>query len=154
MALPRSILSLLLVIVTTFLVSCGGPTVATPPPTYTQAQLERIQQYLTQITPVRDRSAELESLIQEKDWIKVSNFIHGPMGEARLAMTYITPNLLPKDQKAARSTTRELFDHLVKVYQAAAEGNSQKAFSNYKAAYADLDAFLQLMPKPSPESEA
>jgi len=44
MARYRSILSLIIVIVATFLVSCGSPTVKAL--TYTAAQIEQIQQYV------------------------------------------------------------------------------------------------------------
>jgi photosystem II protein PsbQ len=153
MARQRSILSLILVILATFLISCGGPTVATPPPTYTTAQLQKIQEYVPQILAVRDRSQELQKLIQRNDWIDVGNFIHGPMTELKLNMSYVASNLLPKDQPEARKITRDLFNHLVKIDQAAADRNSQLALSNNKAAFADIDKFLELLPQ-SNKSEA
>ncbi|BAZ16024.1 hypothetical protein NIES4071_78970 [Calothrix sp. NIES-4071] len=146
MARQRSIISLILVFLATFLMSCGGPSVATPPPTYTQAQLEKIEGYLTDIVAVRDRKSELGKLILEKEWIKVGNFIHGPMAEARLDMTYIVPNLLPSEQAPARKVARDVFDHLVKVDQAASSGNQIAAATNYEAVYSDIDKFLNLMP--------
>jgi photosystem II protein PsbQ len=148
----RSILSLILIVLASFLISCGSPSVATPPPTYTEAQLQRIQEYVPDVLTVRDRSEEFRQLIQNKQWIKVGNFIHGPMAEARLDMTYITSNLLPKDQPAARQITRDLFNHLVKLDQAATAGNTQTVFSNYQAAYADIDQFLKLLPETAQKS--
>ena len=115
----RSILSLILAIVATFLVSCGSPTTATVPQTYTTAQVEQIQEYVPGIMALRDRMKEIPSMIQRRDWIDVSDFIHGPMGELRLKMTYVTRNLLPKDQAGAREATRDFFDDLVQIYQAA-----------------------------------
>ena len=153
MARQRSILSLILVLLATFLISCGSPTVATPPPTYTTAQLEKIQEYVPDILTVRDRSQELQKLIQTNQWIKVGNFIHGPMTQAKLNMTYIASNMLSKDQTTARQVTRDLFNHLVKIDQAASDRNSQLALSNYKAAFADLDKFLQLLPQTSSNSQ-
>jgi hypothetical protein len=44
-----------------------------------------------------------------------------------------------------------LFDHLVKIYQAAEQGNAQKATLNYQEALSDIDTFLQLVPQPSSE---
>ena len=149
MARQRSIFSLLLVILATFLISCGGPSVAVAPPTYTASQLEKIQEYVPEIQAVRDRSEELQQLIQNQDWINVGNFIHGPITEARLNVTYITPNLLPKDQSTARQITRDLLNHLVKIDRAAKIGNTQLALSNYKATIADIDKFLELLPKTS-----
>lgn len=154
MARQRSLFSLILVILATFLISCSNPSVAVAPPTYTPDQLEKIQEYVPEIQAVRDRSDELQQLIQEQDWIFVGNFIHGPITEARLNLTYITPNLLPKDQAKARQITRDFFNHLVKVDQAANARNTQLASSNAKAAFADIDKFLELLPETNVPSEA
>jgi photosystem II protein PsbQ len=149
----RSLVSLILVILATFLISCSSPTVATAPPTYTSAQLEKIQEYVPDIVAVRDRSQELQQLIEAKQWVKVGNFIHGPMAEARLNMTYIASNLLPQDQKTARQLARSLFDHLVKIDQALTSTNSLAALNNYQAAYTDIDKFLQLVAKTNAQSQ-
>jgi photosystem II protein PsbQ len=154
MVRQRSILSFFLVLLATFLISCGGPGTAVVPPSYTPSQIEKIQAYIPEIEAVRDREAELKKYIQAKDWINVSNFIHGPITEARLNLTYITPNLLPKDQDTARQITRDLFNHLVKVNQAASSGNGQLASTNSQAAFADIDKFLQLLPQTNSQSEA
>lgn len=146
MVRKHSILSLILVLLTTFLISCGSPSVATAPPTYTPAQVLKIQEYVPDIQVVRDRSQELKNLIQSGEWIKVGNFIHGPMTEARLNMTYVIPNLLPQDQSQARQLTKDLLSHLVKIDQAATGGNTSQALSAYKDAFADVDKFLQLVP--------
>ncbi len=147
MVRQRSILSLILVLLTTFLISCGNPSVATAPPSYTSAQLVKIQEYIPDIQVVRDRSEELKNLIQSGEWIKVGNFIRGPMTEARLNMTYVIPNLVPQDQPKGRQITKDLLGHLVKIDQAASIGNTSLALSNYKDAFADVDKFLQLIPE-------
>jgi photosystem II protein PsbQ len=154
MARQRSFFSLILVLLATFLISCGGPGVAVAPPTYTADQIAQIQEYVPEIQTVRDRADELKNLIQKNEWIKVGNFIHGPMAEARLAMTYIAPHLLPKDQTTARQITKDLLNHLVKVDQAASNGNSLLALSNYQAAFTDVDKFLQLLPEGNKEAES
>lgn len=153
MARHRSIFSLILVIVATFLISCGGPSVAKVPQTYTAAQVEQIQQYVPDMIALRDRMSEIPTLIQRRDWIDVNNFIHGPLGELRLKMTYVSRNLLPKDQEKARQATRDFFDHLVKIEQAAQGSDTQGAKLNYREALADIDEFLQLVPLPSTEQE-
>ncbi len=147
MVRQRSIFSFFLVLLATFLISCGGPGVAVAPPTYTAAQLERIQAYVPEIQAVRDRSEELTTLIQKGDWINVRNFIHGPITEARLNLTYVTPNLLPQDQPTARQITRDLFNDLVKLDKATSAGNPLIALNNSQAAFADIDKFLGLLPK-------
>jgi photosystem II protein PsbQ len=147
MARQRSIFSFFLVLLATFLVSCGNPGVAVAPPTYTAAQIERIQVYVPEIKAVRDRSQELTTLIKKGDWINVRNFIHGPITEARLNLTYVTPNLLPNDQPTARQITRDLFNNLVKLDKATSAGNPLIALNNSQAAFADIDKFLDLLPK-------
>jgi photosystem II protein PsbQ len=144
----RSFLSFVLVILATFLVSCSSPTTATVAPTYSPAQIQQIQQYVPEIEKLRDRaSREILSLAQKKDWIDVGNFVHGPLGELRLTMNYMTRNLLPQDQPKAREITRDFFDNLVRIDQAAQIGDARKVALNAKEAVADIDSFLQLLPQ-------
>ena len=150
MARYRSILSLMLVIVATFVVSCSSPSAVKLPQTYTVSELELIQRSMPEILTLRDRmSKELQTLIQRRDWINVSNFIHGPLGELRLEMINISRSLLPPEQDKARQLTRALFDNLVKVDQAAKDGQPQKVMQNYQKALADIDNFLKLVPTSS-----
>ncbi len=153
MVRSRSIVSLILAIVAVFLVSCGGPTAAKLPQTYTPVQIEQIQEYLPDIVSLRNRMSEIPIMIQRRDWIGVRNFIHGPLGELRLKMTYVTRNLLPSQQKAAREVTRQLFDDLVKVEQAIEESNTQGAVRNYQATLADINKFLDLVPQQAQAAE-
>jgi photosystem II protein PsbQ len=99
-------------------------------------------------------SNELQTLIQRRDWIDVSNFIHGPLGELRLEMINISRSLLPPDQEKARLLTRDLFDNLVKIDQAAKDGQYQKVMQNYREALADIDNFLQLVPTSSQQEQS
>ena len=147
MARYRSILSLILVIVATLIVGCGSPTAIKQAPTYTYAQIQQIQQYVPEILALRDRMSEIPVLIQRRDWINVNNFIHGPLGELRLQLNYATRSLLPDDQKQARQTTRQFFDHLVKIAEAAGTSNPEAAQLNYQAALKDINNFLQLLPQ-------
>ncbi|MBV6621839.1 MAG: photosystem II protein PsbQ [Rivularia sp. (in: Bacteria)] len=150
----RPLFSLILISLATLLISCGGPNVAATPPTYTQSQIEKIQEYVPEIVAVQERGAELQKLIQNRDWIDVGTFIHGPMAEARLNMNYIVSNLLPEQQKPARKLVRDMFNNLVKIDQAAGEGNSGQALNAYDAAFADINQFLDLMPTKSVSDEA
>ena len=154
MARYRSILSLMLVIVASFLVSCSSPSAVKLPESYTVAQIDVIQRSVPEITALRDRmSKEIQAMIQRRDWIGVSNFIHGPLGELRLEMINISRSLLPQDQDLARELTRDLFDNLVKIDQGAKEAQPQKVTLNYREALGNIDNFLQLIPKPSPQQE-
>jgi hypothetical protein len=76
------------------------------------------------------------------------------MAEARYDMNYIVSNLLPKEQPVARKVARTMFEHLVKIDQAATSGNANNAYSNYRAAYADLDQFVKLIPQAKASGEA
>ncbi len=149
MVRQRSILSMIFVLLATFLISCGSPNVATVPPSYTAAEVAKIQEYVPGIEMARDRSIELENLIKKGEWIKVGNFIHGPITEARLNMTYIIPNLAPQNQGEARQISKDLLQDLVRIDQAASAGNANLALTKYKEAFADIDKFLQLVPKKS-----
>ncbi|MEM7580103.1 MAG: photosystem II protein PsbQ [Mastigocoleus sp.] len=158
MARQRSILSLILVILATFLISCSGPTAKLVAPTYTPLQLQKLQEFAPDIEAVRDRSTELEGLIAKKDWRRVSNFIHGPMAEARLTMNYVARNLTPNDQKEARKISRDVFNNLVKIDKAAEISDADTAYRSYSAVFSDIDQFLNLLPElpiqNTPESDA
>lgn len=150
----RPIFSLILVSLATLLISCGGPNVAATPPTYTPEQLQKIQEYAPKIVAVQERSAELQELIEDKDWINVDNFIHGPMTEAKLNMKYLASNLLPEQQKSAQKILREMSSNLVKIYDAAKEADIQQALNSYDAAFADIYKFLDLVPENTASDEA
>jgi photosystem II protein PsbQ len=149
MVRQRSIFSLIFVLLATFLIGCGGPSVATLPSSYTAAEVAKIQEYAPGIKAVIDRQGELKSLISKGEWIKVGNFIHGPMTEAKLNMTYIVPNLARQDQGKARQIIKDLLNDLVKIDQSATVGNTSQALSNYKQAFVDIDKFLELVPEKS-----
>jgi photosystem II protein PsbQ len=147
MVRQSSIFSFILVLLATFLISCGSPTVATPPPSYTTEQVAKIQTYIPDIQIVRDRSQELKTLIETGEWIDVGNFIHGPVTEARLNMTYIIPNLVPQDQVKARQITRDLLKHLVQIDAAAKTRQTEKALTSYKKVVSDINHFFSLIPE-------
>lgn len=151
MGRQRTIFSLILVIVATFLFGCSGPTVAKAPQTYTTNQLQKIQEYSTEVISVRDRGPELEDLIEKQDWRRVGNFIHGPMTEARLKVNYIASNLLPQEQKEARKISRDMLNYLIKIDKAAESGDRFEALNSYSAVYADIERFLKLLPETQTE---
>ncbi len=142
----RSILSFLLAIVAVFVVSCSAPTAAKPP-SYTVAQIEIFQRSLNDLQQLRDRMGELPSLIQKRDWVNVGSLIHGPLGELRQKMLYLTTNLRSSEQKAAREAAREVFGHIEKIDFAAQTGNYDLAVQNYREAMKDFEAFLAKIPQ-------
>ena len=143
----RSIVAWIMVVLVAFLVSCGSPT---PPPTYSDAQLQKIELSAVGIQTLRDRMDELESLIQQGEWVNIRTFIHGPLGDLRSKTNYLTQSLLlPKDKTTMLDAAKKIFDDLENIDVAAAKGNTNQALSNYKEAVADFDTFLGLVPKNS-----
>lgn len=150
----RSILACLLAFVMAFIVGCGSPEVKEPP-TYSDAQLEQIQNYKTDILGLRDRmTSELPAYINKRKWVEVDNFVHGPLGTLLQEMNLLTKNLLPNDQEPARKLSREVFEHLLQVGEAAEKADQSLAQTNYQAALQDLNAFLDLVPQPSQAPQA
>lgn len=142
----RSILAVILTLVTTLLVSCGSPTAAKPP-TYTTAQIEQIQQLAASVAAMRDKMPNLEAKIQDRNWTDIGTYIHGPLGELRRDISHITRELLPQDKKAAIEAEKDLFLRLEKIDLAAAKNKYDVAIQNYQAALQDFDEFLQAVPK-------
>ncbi len=142
----RSILALILALVTTFLVSCGSPT-AVKAPTYTAEQIAQIQQLASTVAALRDKMPILEQKIQNQNWTDVGTYIHGPLGELRRNVSYLTRELLPKDQKAASEAGKDLFNRLLNIDTASTKGDYQQAVQNYQAALKDFDDLLQSIPK-------
>lgn len=142
----RSILALILALVTTFLISCGSPT-AVKPPTYTPEQMAQIQRLASTVAALRDKMPILKQKIQNQNWTDVGTYIHGPLGELRRNVSYLTRELLPKDQKAANEAGKDLFNRLLNIDTASTKGDYQLAVQNYQAALKDFDDLLQSIPK-------
>jgi len=144
----RSILACLMALLMTFLASCGEPA---PPPTYSDADLQKIDQYKAGLVELRDRMEEdLETLIQKEKWIDVGTFIHGPLGDLRYKTNYLTQSLLlPKDKEPVLDAADDLFGELEELDAAASDGNYKEAVKEYAEAVRDFDTYLDLIPKPS-----
>ncbi len=142
----RSILSILLVLVTTVLVSCGNPNVAKIPTTYSPEKIEQLQVLIDPIVEARDNMATLKDFIAKQDWIDTRTYIHGPLGQLRREMLNLSRSLLPKDQKIAQNTAKEIFSHLERLDGAAKERNIADAQRQFTEAVKDFDAFLDLLP--------
>lgn len=146
----RSFLSVILALVAVVVFNLGNVAEAKPKPkpaTYTSEQLEQIQVYTSELSEIRSRLPELADLIQKQDWTFVRNFIHGPLGELRFKMLYLSRNLLPADQEKARQLAKVVADNLVAIDLAAGKADYKLAVRNYGETVRDLDAFLQLIPK-------
>ncbi|MCL2930030.1 MAG: photosystem II protein PsbQ [Trichodesmium sp. St16_bin4-tuft] len=143
----RSIVAWVIVLLVAFLASCSSPT---PPLTYSDAQLQKIEVSESGIQALRDRMDELESLIQKGEWVNIRTFIHGPLGDLRSKTNYLTQSLLlPRDKTPVLNAAKKIFDDLEDIDTAATEGNKKQALSEYKKAITDFDTFLDLVPKNS-----
>ncbi len=145
----RSILSLILVVVTTLLVSCAGPSATTAPTTYTAEKIEQLQVFVEPIEAARERMSTLASFIEDENWVDTMTLIHGPLGKLRQDMTYLSRSLLPKDQKKASQLAKDLFSRFERLDAAAKARNYSQAVNQYRQALRDFDAFLGLIPKAS-----
>jgi len=146
----RSVFALILVVVTTMLVSCSSGQVSAPPPTYTLEKIESIQKFVAPIELARQDMSKLKELIDTKNWVDTRTFIHGPLGQLRRDMSYLSRELLPQDQKQATQLIKDLFIDFEELDAEAKAKNSSLAQQRYKDAVDDFDAFLKLIP----ESEA
>jgi photosystem II protein PsbQ len=145
----RSILALVLAVVTAFMLNVGSVEAAKKPKkplSYTADQIELIQNYAADLQVMRDRLPELATLIQERDWTFARNLIHGPFGELRVTMKNVASNLLPDAQENAKKLAKTVFDDLVAIDLAAQNSNSAAASSGYAKTVKDFDAFLNLIP--------
>jgi photosystem II protein PsbQ len=145
MAIIRSILPLILVLITTLLVSCGGA-VAKAPPTYTPDKLQLIETYSIPVKEAKEKMSTLKDFIEKENWVDTRSFIHGPLGGLRKEMGTLSRSLLPDDQKQAEGLSKDLFARFEALDAAAQEKDSNVVANQYKAALKDLDSFLNLIP--------
>jgi len=141
----RSVIAFVLMLLTTMLVSCSNVTEAKPL-SYTTAQVEEIQTYAADLLALRDRLPELADLVQKENWTFVRNFIHGPLGELRTKMIYLSRNLLPTDQAKADALAKETFQSLVALDAAAEKADYKVAVRNLSKTVKGLNDFLELVP--------
>ena len=146
MKIFRPILSLILVLATTLLVSCGGPN-ASAPPTYTPEKLQKISTYRIPLDVARQRIPELGQYIENEDWVNVDTFLHGPLGLIRRDLTYLSNALLPDEQKPALDVAKDIFKHIENIDAAVDEKNYRVAISQYKEMVSDLDSYSSLIPQ-------
>lgn len=145
----RSLLSLVLVLLTTVLVSCSGPQVEIPT-IYSPEKIAQLQVYVTPIASARDGMENtLQGFIADQNWVDTQTYIHGPLGQLRQGMLGLSRSLLPKDQDKAQTLAKEVFVHLELLDLAAKERSLSQAKTQYQEAIADFDAFLSLLPQAS-----
>ena len=141
----RSILSLLLAVVAVFMVSCsGGPTAQGP--TYTDADIQLLQTYKTNLQKFRDRAEDLDGMIENQEWNNIKSLIHGPLGELRFRLSSVTRSLEPSLQSSASDLADDTLKAIVRIDEAAANFDPNAAASQYNRMIRDFDGFLDLIP--------
>ncbi len=146
MSLFRPLISVLLVFISVFIVSCGDGSQAKAP-TYSPEQIAQIQTTNKNLTVLRDRFPELATMIQERDWNNVKSFIHGPLGDIRTRMAGLSRELLPGSKEKALAVSKEIFTHLNKIDEAAGAQDYKVAIRNYGEALKDFETFSNLIPQ-------
>ena len=146
MKIFRPILSLILVLATTLLISCGSNTVSAPP-TYTPEKLQKIATYRIPLDIARQRLPELGEAISNEDWVNADSFLHGPLGLIRRDLTYLSNALLPDEQEPALDVAKDIFKHFENIDAAVNDKDYTTAISQYKEVTSDLDAYAGLIPQ-------
>jgi photosystem II protein PsbQ len=141
----RPFLSVVLVLITTLLVSCGDAKVSIPT-TYTDAQISRLQTLSAPITSAKEDLSTLKSMIESENWVDTRTFIHGPLGGTRKTMTYVANILLVKDRGAANQLAKDFFGDLEDLDVAAKGKDYDSANIAFRKALNDIDAYLELIP--------
>ncbi len=143
----RSILILILATIATFSIQLTTLAAPSKAPSYTPAQLEQIHRYSETVEELRDRLLEIPPLVQQKRWIDLKDFIHGPLGELRVQMGRLTRSLDPKVQADARKAGQEVFEQLMLIDEATQPGDARKALRSYNGMLQEFDKFLQYVPQ-------
>jgi photosystem II protein PsbQ len=149
----RSLLTIVLAAIATFVVGCGspdGPTVAT----YTPEKIQAIEIFTPGVETLRDRFPELEGYIQSKDWGNIRSFIHGPLGELRVRLGRLSSRLLPTDAEQAQALADEIALHLERLDAAAEAYNQVEAGKQYRLALDAFNEFMAIIPAPAAETAA
>ena len=152
MKIFRNLISVVLILVTTLLVSCGSPKQAKVPTVYSPEKIAQLQVFAEPIEKTREQLSDLKDLIKSEDWVDTRNLIHGPFGNLRQDMRILSAKLLPKDQGQAEKLAKEIFGHLERIDAAAKDKNATVAQNQYVEVVKDFDAFLNLIPQPSSNS--
>jgi photosystem II protein PsbQ len=148
----RSWFSILIALFAVVLVGCSGPAKVAIPTTYSDVQIQKIQQYVPKILSATERMANLEKEISERDWQEAQAIMRGPLGEMLQEMKYLSINLLPQDQKNAQAVTRSLFEDFIGVDAAAANNDVSEALREFDSALRDIDQFLGIIPQSALET--
>ncbi|OUC16480.1 MAG: photosystem II protein PsbQ [Alkalinema sp. CACIAM 70d] len=147
----RSILAVALAFVMVMFVAFTHPADAKPKKakaqTYAAEQIAQIQAYASDIQAMRDRFPELQSLIEQEDYIFARNFIHGPLGELRFKMLTVARDLFPEARKTAEEASKDVFKALNALDRAGIDKDYRAAARAYTNLNKALDSFFSVVPQ-------
>ena len=136
------------------MVSCSGGPTAPKGPTYTDAQIQLLQTYKTNIQAFRDRATDLDSMIQNEEWNNIKSLIHGPLGELRFRLSSVTRTLEPSLRSQSDDLADDALRAIVRIDEAAGNFDPTAAANNYDRLIRDFDTFLELIPTFNEEEAA
>jgi len=142
----RPLISLLLVLVSGFLINTTSIIAAQIPDSYSPSKIEQIQLLASPLKAYEERLKKLEGLIDKKEWVNTRTLIHGPLGRLRQDLRNISDNLLPQDQIKAKSLAKDLFVHFERIDAAAKSRNGAAAVEQFREAVKDFGDYLDLLP--------
>jgi photosystem II protein PsbQ len=143
----RSVVAILLAFVASVMISgCSAAKVAKPL-VYSAEQIQQIQAYTADLTTMRSRMPELAEEIQAQDWVRVRNFIRGPLGEIRVKISNLSQTLFPNARQPIVELGKSISSNLVRVDQSAQAKVYKEAIRNYAEVVRDLDALINSIPQ-------
>ncbi|MEB3295548.1 MAG: photosystem II protein PsbQ [Synechococcales bacterium] len=145
----RSILALALAFVMAMFITVSSPAMAkakAKPRTYSAEQIATIQEFSGEVNAMRDRLTELEGLIEKEDWIFMRNFVHGPFGELRSKLLFISQQLFPETRQEAQAAIKDVAAALVTIDKAGIDKDYRLAARGYSSLVKSLDSFFSLLP--------
>lgn len=104
--------------------------------------------YRQRVQVLRDRLETLQTFVDQENWTTIRTYIHGPLGEVRRDVGYITRSLDAKQRQIAKEITSRLFADLVKLDFAARDRNLAATQETYNATRQEFDRLLSLVQYP------
>jgi photosystem II protein PsbQ len=104
-----------------------------------------VEIYVSKLQTLRDRFDKLGTYVQDSNWGTIKTYIHGPLGEIRTDISFVTRRLSAENKTAAKAITKNLFSNLVKLDVAASDRNPLTVNTSYLQARKDFDQLLDLL---------
>ena len=103
--------------------------------------------YASRLTQLNDRLEKLADYVDTQNWVNIRTYIHGPLGEIRRDIAYLSRGLTGSAKQTAKEIGKAIADDLVKLDFAAKNFNAEQVESAYNQVRQDYDRLLQIIPK-------